>query len=422
MKSFKNFIAEQDRSKNEISTELKDAGYAKIRSIKGRTITVEVKGDRVTALRDIASKLNGTYNDKFTGSSIGRTELDDGWKILVKSPKGGGSGAGAELTKTVESAQCIYLAAAYYGKKPPFNINVFKSVQQYFDVDASFEDAMNLPDDWIQSSIKVAEKLRGEFKKKYVFHRGSSWVDQLENHWKKLNKKEKAFSNLNKWSPADIYMVSPAGRQIDFSQTQSIHELNTLLLKAIKSKDIVGVSLKKVGKKVNMEFKNVDSKRKEYKIKSWTTGKRGFFESNDTFLFYEGGQIQFRTFGRTWQGEIKGKFANQGKISGGPIATVMANVLGVRLNAQKDMKMNETNMEQFYKWYTFLEKKPLSYEEFKRLVEEKGSTFYTSMIMGSQFLYHFAQASKDNQNKILSGILGYAASESELSGPYVKCS
>ena len=39
----------------------------------------------------------------------------------------------------------------------------------------------------------------------------------------------------------------------------------------------------------------------------------------DTYIFFDGGEIQFRTFSENkgWQGEIKGETASGGKVSGG---------------------------------------------------------------------------------------------------------
>ena len=41
----------------------------------------------------------------------------------------------------------------------------------------------------------------------FTFHRGSKLVDAVEKTFTTINRQEGAFGNLNKWSPADIYMV-----------------------------------------------------------------------------------------------------------------------------------------------------------------------------------------------------------------------
>ena len=58
----------------------------------------------------------------------------------------------------------------------------------------------DLPSLWRNSCILGAERLSQEFGgKKYTFHRQSTWVKKLEDHFKVLNRKSgKYFSNINK--------------------------------------------------------------------------------------------------------------------------------------------------------------------------------------------------------------------------------
>jgi hypothetical protein len=419
---FRTFLKEA-MSKDDLQTRLKEAGYKDIRGVKGKQITVEVKGDREAALKDIAKKLDAKYNPKGGSSSVGRVETKDGWKIEVKHPKGkGGSGAGADVTKMAECAQCVYLAAAWYGKGD-YTASTFRKVTKYFDIDDKLDRIINdLPEDWRNSSIVIADAIENKFRtKRYKFHRGSRWVDRLENHWKKLNKVEKEFSNLNKWSPADIYMVTAKGENIDLTQASTLVELNGMMLDAYMSGDIIGVSLKKVGRTARLDPKNIDKSRKSYEYTGWTSGKKGFFLSNDIYIRYDGGEIQFRTFGSTWQGEIKGQFANQGKISGGPIASIMKRHTGIDFIPQKELaQRTEANVKKFLTFHNYIEGKNMSQEEFVQQLSQKDDTFFTSMIMGSQFLYHFLKQNDDKKRDIVSAILGYAASESEMSGPYLK--
>ena len=85
--------------------------------------------------------------------------------IVFKPTKGGGSGAGAAVTKMAESAQAVYAAVAFgLGRKithsdtiTPDNVN---SNKDKFDVDENIEKILNeLPDDWIESSVLGANEL-----------------------------------------------------------------------------------------------------------------------------------------------------------------------------------------------------------------------------------------------------------------------
>ena len=332
---------------------LNSAGY-QVKKITGKNIDIIVESDRVTALTNIAKQFKGKYNPKGGSSSIGRAELPDGLYVNAK-PKGGGSGAGSDITTLAESAQCVYCAAVWNNKD--YSGTSFKAVKSSFAIDGKLEDIINkLPEQWIASCMLSAEKLKKEFgRKKYTFHRGSAWVDALENHWKTLNKKESLFANLNKWSPADIYMVSDTGSRINLQSTNTIVELNSMMMEAIKVRDIIGVSLKQVKGSASLAYKNIDSTRYTYKFESLTTGKRGFLLSGDSYINFSGGEIQFRTFGSTWQGEIKGKNANMGKISGGPINAIMArNNIKIKPQTQIVNKTPEL-LKEFYKFYKHFE-------------------------------------------------------------------
>lgn len=397
------------------------ANNLSVKKMQGSQINVAVSGDRIDFLKKIANDLGGKYNPTGGSSSVGRTELPSGLKIEAKPAAGGGSGAGADVTKTVESAQCAYLAAAYYGKD--FSDQSIKSVVSKFDTDESLERILTrLPQDWVDSCIISANLFKKKFaNKSYTFHRGSSWVNKLESHWTKLNRAEGEFSNLNKWSPADIYAVSAAGKNIDLTKSRTILELNTMMLKALDSRDIIGISLKKVSGSASIQYKNTDGTRKAYKFQKLSIGLRGFFESGDGYIFFnDGGKIQFRRFGTTWQGEIKGKNANMGKISGGPIGAVMKK-FKVNLKPQRDItKKSESLYRDFYKFYTHFESRPMNYETFKKEVDAKDQNWWISKWLTAQLLYNVDnQKDKDG---IVSSLIGYAASESQLSGPYIKIS
>lgn len=408
-------------TKDQLISKLSSIGYDEIKSPSGNRVNVLIETtERVDSLIDIAKKLKGKYNPKGSGSSIGRTEIGK-FTIYVKTKGSGGSGAGAEATRLTESAQCVYCACRW-NKKPYTQANLKEAVSQA-PTDEKIQNILKkLDDSWIKSCSLVAEKLYSKYgSKKYHFHRGDSWVDTLENHWKELNKKDQKFSNLNKWSPADIYMTTAAGRRLDVTKTKNIVELNNLLMKAYKSKDIIGVSLKKVGNTVNFAEKNITAVRPKYEFEKYVTGKRGFFMSGDSYIVYEGGEIQFRRFGTTWQGEIKGKFANMGKISGGPIATILKDEFKIDFIPQNQIvERSEKNMKLFYEFYKDAETRPLSYKKFREQADALDLNWYISKLMSTQLMSIVKNMSKAKKNQFVSSLLNYAGSESKLSAPYVK--
>lgn len=418
------------KDRDELKIAISKLGYKDITDKTAKKVVVQLPGggDRAGTLDEIAKKLKsygGKYNDKSNESSVGRTEFSNGWIVLAKIKGGGGSGAGSDLTRLTESAQCVY-NACYYGKDKFTNANLKKHLNKT-DTDEKFEDILKkLPDDWVVSSRIIAERLEKQFPdrgKNYIHHRGSRWVSALENHWKKLNKEAGSpFSNLNKWSPADIWMVSSAGARVDLMKTKTLVELNQTLVKNLKSKDIIGVSLKKAVGRVNYKELNVDRNRPTWKFDKTTTGLRGFFESGDGYMMFEGGKAQFRKFGSTWQGELKGKNANMGKVSGGPIITLMKIQFGKDMTPQRDlMARRDDDVRQFYDWYTAVPyHDKMDYFDFYKKVEEKDMNWFISKAMTTQLMSIVESLSKKKKDEFASALVNYAGSESVLSGPYVK--
>ena len=398
-----------------VELELKKLGY-EIKKIQGNNIDF-IAADRVGALQDLATKFRGRYNPTGGSSSIGRTELPSGVKLNAK-PKGGGSGAGSDVTAAAESLQCLYCALHFNGQ--PFVFRQLGSVRRFFKVDARLKAMEALPDDWYKSCMLTAQILKQKYgRKRYTFHRGSRWVNTLETHWKNLNRKEKLFANLNKWSPADIYMVSSVGERIDFTKADTILELNNMMMAAIEAQDVIGVSLKKVGSNPKFSLKNVDDDRPTYKFEKVTVGKKSFFNSQDSYMFFEGGQIQFRKFGSTWQGEIKGKTANMGKISGGPINTLMRQ-RGILIKPQADVtEKTDELMDLFYKYYEYFEG-GMERKAFEEAVAGQDMNWWVSKFLSAQLVYEIDRMDKNGKDDLVTSMIGYAASQSEMSGPYAK--
>lgn len=420
----------QYKTKDDLKIALSKLGFTDFVDKTQTKLIVNIpKGsDRATVLEEIAKKLKGKYNDSAHGdSSVGRTELSNGkWHVIAKIKGGGGSGAGSDLTKLTESAQCVYNACLYAGDT--FTAaNLKKHGSKTADVDEKMDNILKkLPDDWIVSSKIIAEKIKNEFPdrgKSYTHHRGSRWVDALEKHWKDLNKEAGSpFSNLNKWSPADIWLVSRKGSRVDIIGTKTLVELNQVLIDNLKSKDIVGVSLKKAVGRANYKELNVDSNRPTYKFESSTTGLRGFFQSGDGYMMFDGGKAQFRKFGSTWQGELKGKNANMGKVSGGPIITLLKMQFKKDMIPQRElMQRSDDDVRMFYDWYNNVPyHDKIDYFDFYKEVESKDMNWFISKAMTTQLISIVENLPKKKKDEFASALVNYAGSESVLSGPYVK--
>ena len=428
------------KSRDELKIQLDQCGYKDLTDAKmSKMVTIELpKGsDREEVLRNIAKKLSSGYGAKYSSkinrSSTGHVDFTGGWVAVAKIKGGGGSGAGSDVTAIVESAQCIYLAAGYKQNKSKsedttYTTTAFKAANSKFDCDLSLTAIQKgLSDDWVKSSKAGANLINNKFSnsgKNYVAHRGSSWVKRLETHFKKLNREAgRPFGDVNKWSPADIWIVSSKGAGVKLEQTKTFIEFNNLLLENYRSGDIVGISLKKIvgGTGATKEI-NVSKDRPTYEFEKSTLGLRDFFASQDGYLFFDGGRMQVRSFGATWQGEIKGKNANMGKVSGGPIARFAKEYLGKDMMPQRELAGRTTeDMELFYKWYSTVRyTNDMTEYDFYKACSEKDGTWYLSKIMSTQLVALIESSTKKKRTAFISAVINYDASESELSGPYFK--
>jgi hypothetical protein len=340
---------------------------------------------------------------------------------------GGGTGAGADVTKMTESAQAVYAAARWNGSKE-YTTDQLTKGYSYSDTDETLENILhNLTNDWRNSCILGAEKLYSAFGAKgYTFHRGSSWVNRLEKLFKKLNASEKQFSNLNKWSPADIYLVSAVGASIKLEEATNIIQLNNILLEALKTKDIIGVSLKLLKGTAKLSYYNFDAKKKVIEFDKFTTGNKGFFSGKDVYIYFTlDGKIQFRTFPETFQGEIKGKNANQGKLSYGPIQGILRNLKLSQLTDVKKLKNGLTKYDlalykEFYLNYSRYsnDSTKLTLPSFVEECKVKGVSWAFSKYLGCELISIIKKSGREDE--FITACIQYASSSSELSAPFIK--
>ena len=337
---------------------------------------------------------------------------------------GGGSGAGAALTKLTESAQALYCAARW--AKVGYDPSSLQSSTSTVYVDEQIKNIVTkLPEEWVESCIKGADMLYTKYgtNTSLTFHRGSDWVTKIEKKFAVLNKQEdRVFSNINKWTPADIWLVdkSLVGRiDTELAKINSLVEFNAYLLKQLDDKKIIGVSLKKIGNQAKFSLKNVSKGASQYKYTGFTAGKRGFFQSGDGYIRYDGGEIQMRYFTSvpsSWQGEIKGQFANQGKVGGGVLQKIVSSITGATLT--KPAEVAKADFDAFYDYYKQLVDNPMAKDAFALEVGKQDDKWRGSKFLTTELIYHVNKA-KD-PDRVISSILGYASSQSELSAPYAK--
>lgn len=355
--------------------------------------------------------------------SIGLTTSDGkslAWGKLSKSTEFGGgtagSGGGYSGTKTAESGQCVYLQAIWNNPKTEFNDAELSSAYSQVYVDETLDKILDLSDDWKVSSRLIAKTLyRGLGRRQYTFHRGSDRFvkNVIETAFKKAD--DPFFPDINKWNPADIWVVDEMSlSKYDFDSIKGLPYLNELLMKAFVARDIVGVSLKKTTK-VKISSMNYRKPLPEPVFTKSVYAKRDYFKSKDVYIFGRGGlEIQFRTF-PAFQGEIIGKSAKHGKISGdggprGPIGIVMKQVGADPIPARKEItamirRERDKFFAMFYNEYVRSGGK-VGKEEFIKNYDKKDTGYLESKYLGTLMLNNL----KGREQKFLTLAFAYAKS------------
>ena len=362
-------------------------------------------------------------------------------KLIYKKGAGGGSGAGAAVTKLAESSQALYAAMAFNVlKREITNKDLtkenFQKALATADTDENFQKMVNdLPDDWIESSIAGANalfKLYGG-SGKYTFHRGSKSVETIENTFTRINREERAFGNLNKWSPADIYMISDSSAVRDISEEKTLKGLNEKMFEYVQKKKLIGVSLKKneSGKaKISQKNFPTDKKITTASFKGTTTN----LDEMDGYIQWGSAtseKIQFRSFGGEtsltgWQGEIKGASANQGKVSLGPLNYILKRHGFKELpSSQESARLAEQNTEKHAKdiakmmaEYGLI--KSGDVDPMTKTIQSKSNKYRYSKYLVMKLLLTMKNANKDKADEVVKDIYLYASSQASFSAPYIK--
>ena len=158
---------------------------------------------------------------------------------------------------------------------------------------SSFKDIQSVLKNnaWYKSSRNIALKLIEEVQKNrtlapfkniakigwqniFYAHQDTQIMDQVSELFKLVSTNHKnpknkdwaaAFSDINKWSPADIYFATNEGaKQLVTAQRDAVTkmwsygELNTFLYKLWKSGNLLPVSLKKAGDTVSVKYINFE--------------------------------------------------------------------------------------------------------------------------------------------------------------------
>ena len=232
----------------------------------------------------------------------------------------------ADKTSKQESAQALFCAMAdYLGStkvSEVFDLKKYpdyKSFKDYWNkaypttkIETSFKSHVNADTDlktiedflikdvsWYESSILIAKKLIldiGDISQKFSSIKRPSWssifyvrgdkeimenieilfneANEIQKNLKNKGSKSKVnFGDINKWSPADIYLASPKAKKqisdmVKNKKGLTFVKLNLFIFEMIQSGELLPLSLKKQTKEVKIQKVNFSRPEELKKIKA----------------------------------------------------------------------------------------------------------------------------------------------------------
>lgn len=388
----------------------------------------------VTDKEEVLSQIQGkTKIDKAITLGVdedGKTITTSDLKKNADFGGGGGMRGGSELTAQAESAQCIANAIRYsQGEITEENINEESIQKSKSNIEVTdFESASNLLETnkgWLISSVSIANALASQYPGSFIHNRGSEWVNRLNSKVKPFLK-QVGIQDINKWNPADIWMVSPDEMDIEWPST--LQEINNLLLEKFNNKKIIGVSLKKADKNVTLKvYNNASSESKKYEVKGFEVNPS---HAKAYVLLDDGSKIEFRNFNALtgFMGELALKKAAGGKVGYTIIKKAFADN-GIVLSSPNEIKDEVVNEDPNFKakfeqlWKNIPELPPSDFEQYyddpKKTINQKYN-YRVSKFLALEIVN--ALQTVDNPNEIISDLIGYASSQTKESSVFVKAS
>ena len=398
----------------------------------------KILSDNNITFGDITNK---TLAGTFGGTQIETYDLKR-IRLRYKAPQGGGARGGTRIANLGEGSQCIYAAVAFGLGRNITQRDISKTnIEKYkkkFDIDSTVDEILDdLPEIWMNSSILGANKLFDKFFKvngKFTFHKGSKdagskIVRKINELFQKFKKDEGLSLNINKWNPADFWLVSSEFDIKILEDEKTMEGFNQQIQKQLLNNKLIGISLKQMGGKATLTVNNVERNKKyEKKYSGYTFSTK----SIDGYINLTGNsKLQFRaTAGPTnltgWQGEIQGGLAAGGKISLGPFNMLLRahDIKEIPSNAAKRVK-NEP--DKVYKEISY------GLEKFGNMKKAEITKFKTNKIVTNQYLYSKLQVvqlikifevtlkqKKKLRNQLAEDMFLYAASLSKYSSAFYK--
>jgi len=368
----------------------------------------------------------------FTDTSGNQLKLNQ-FKKTAEFGAGSGAGGGSVDTRIMESAHCYGCAIAYnivngnITKDDLIREN-FDQASSYVDVDATIEEIEEFLERkplWYESTAKAVNKIYESFpNKSYKFHRGSEQVKKIYGAWQS-GKKEKELKLMDdKWNPSDIWLMSSKAENYDWSSNLEL--LNGQISNFFCNGDLIGVSLKMIGKKGEAKAEIYNGEGCEvfnYKYEDYKTTPK----SSGLEILYNGGSLTCRNFAveTGWSTEIKGKAAQGGKCGHSGVNDILKMNNVSQLPLQKDTvnAFRENNEEYYNNFYYLYDRfvENIDKEQFEEKYDESKLSWKTGNYMCLEFLSRLID-NEDKKDEILNDIMRYASSSTKVSSQFIKIS
>ena len=379
---------------------------------------------------------------------------DTGYNITLNSSgmtheKGATAGRSSSSQDVPLGESYAALCATAYAMNPStkFSDKDLKAAYDRGDYSNKFDKIIGVGSSWRKSGHNSAKAIADLFSTKSIAGAHDAGImEVVDAEFKRLNKVERVFPNINKWTPADIWMYDTSAKSDIIRQVKSsvdLISLNAVIETLCTQRKLFGVSLKQTTKPVSKAtpFNTEGAIIPVISDITETYGKRGFFKSIDVFIFYNYSDmpqsIQFRNFG-TWQGEITitGSAAKHGKVGQGSINKILNSNQcptiedTIKSGSAKFVKDKQSFYLEFYNtakkspevsgmdYETFvstLESSPL-YNGSGKLSDSEIGIRLTSKLLGCQFLEQY----KAFSSEVIKDLVGYASSSTKQSAAFFK--
>jgi hypothetical protein len=423
--------------------ELRRIGYYKFVQKAANTILVYVsKAERFSAMQDIARKLGGIIDKSPVTmrkiSSLGGIIFDKApfKNFLIGIKPDASTGLSTDEQETLAG---IFIATKLNNPSTDYSLN---DLMKYGDTNVRSKHTIEKLYDkagkgWILSSTTIAEKMFTLYKgSTFIVHQRSKsvFVDNISAAAKNLIKQSGHVMGLDKWNPADIWLVSPSLERTNFNQFKTIQELNAWIQTQHSAKKVIGVSLKQVGKTAKAEVYNTGN-APVVKYMSYDVGKTGFLNAINATIYFNGGSFVLRSFGRpvSINAEINGKLAQGGKVGSGPLFDIvkryeksfktMTHQDISNLYESKPLQIAQMLLDRMEKIEPATARKYTANTLLDVIKQKSNDLIYViSKIQSSDIVIAVQQMDAKTKNDFISAIIAYASSSTSISSMFTKVS